>query len=724
MLTSMLVWRRALLALALLAASTLTVATLVSLRPAPVSLDVAGQIDAPARLVTREGIPLSVTYQHGWNIHDRLKLHEIPRMLQTSLLYAEDQRFFKHAGIDWKARLHALVQNIAAMRAVRGASTISEQTVRMLHPRPRTLWSRWLEGFEAGRMERRYSKPEILEVYLNQVPYAANRRGVAQAARYFFNRRIDTLALNEMLALAVMVRAPSRFDLWRDPERIRSRVNILATRLEVAGVINRRQFEHVLSSSLELERSDLEVEARHFSRYVRAIDDGSSGETITTTIDAALQNSTQALLDQNLVRLRPRQVNNGAVLVVDHHDNSILAWSVGQPAADTPSVEVNAVTEPRQPGSTLKPFVYAMALEKGWAAATIIDDAPLAESVGTGLHRYRNYSRHHYGPVSLRAALANSLNIPAVKALQHVGQTAFLERLQAAGIDSLTAHPDQYGDGLALGNGEVSLLELVQAYTVLARGGVYTRLNPAGEAGPGSKRVFSAPVASLIGDILSDDHARELEFGAGGVLNLPVQTAVKTGTSTDHRDTWAVGFNHRYTVGVWMGNLDRSPTDGVTGASGPALVLRGVFAALNRVTEPRSLYLSPALVRHKYCLPDSGPSACNSETEWFVPGTEPRAHPTAPPEAEVFIRHPSHDLRLAMDPRIDDDSEQFRFALSDTGEPLHRVEWIVDEELAGIGYSSSYLWSLKPGRHVVEARWWRQGDTESFVTRPVSFEVR
>ena len=254
MFTLILAWRRALLPLTVLAVSTLTIATLASLRPAPVSLDVSWQIEAPARLVTREGIPLSVTYQHGWNIHDRLKLHEIPRMLQISLLYAEDQRFFEHAGIDWKARLHALMQNIAAMRAVRGASTISEQTVRMLHPRPRTLWSRWLEGFEAGRMERRYSKSEILELYLNQVPYAANRRGVAQAARYFFNRSVDTLSLNEMLALAVMVRAPSRFDLWRNPERIRSRVDILATRLEVAGVINRRQLEHALSSSLALER--------------------------------------------------------------------------------------------------------------------------------------------------------------------------------------------------------------------------------------------------------------------------------------------------------------------------------------------------------------------------------------------------------------------------------------------------------------------------------------
>lgn len=477
----------------------------------------------------------------------------------------------------------------------------------------------------------------------------------------------------------------------------------------------------MFNASLALKQSNLEVNARHFARHATLIDQEAGADTVNTTINASLQNLTQALLDQNLIRLTSKQVNNGAVLVVDHHENSILAWCVGQPFAHTPSVEVDAVTTPRQPGSTLKPFVYAMALEKGWTAATIIDDAPLAESVGTGLHRYHNYSRHHYGPVSLRSALANSLNIPAVKALQHVGQTSFLKRLRSVGIDSLTGHPDQYGDGLALGNGEISLLELVQAYTVFARGGLYAPLNSVSSARPGSKRVFSAPVASLIGNILSDNQARGLEFGTGGVLDLPVQTAVKTGTSTGHRDTWAVGFNHRYTVG---GNLDRSPTDGVTGASGPALLLRAIFAALNRITEPRSLILSPALVRHEYCAPNSGSTACRLETDWFIPGTAPATQSPAPAESEIFIRHPSNDLRLAMDPRIDDEREQFRFALSDAGQKLDRVEWIVDDEIAGIGYSSSYLWSLEPGRHVVEARLWREGDETPRITRAVSFEVR
>ena len=558
---SVLTWRVLFLAVVPITIPCLAIVTLSALQPVPDTLDVAESDAVKARLLSREGIPLSVTYQHDWNVHDRLDLHQIPELLRISMLYAEDQRFYQHTSIDWLARAHAFAQNLVVLRPLRGASTITEQVIRLLYPRPRTLWSRWLEGFEAQRLERRFSKSEIFEFYLNQVPYAANRRGVAQAARYFFDRSVDTLSLNEMFALAVMIRAPSRLDLWHDPDSIRTRVDILATRIRDAGVINQRQLDHVLVSTVELNRSFLEVDGVHFNRYVHMNLPEKVGKTVTTTLDAGLQVVAQDLLDRRLVDLTHRGVKNGAVLVVDHEHSAILAWCVARPSTDTPASDVNAVTVPRQPGSTLKPFVYAMALEKGWTAATSIEDAPLSESVGTGLHRYNNYSRLHYGPVSLREALASSLNIPAVKALQFVGQGAFLERLHRMGMESLTAHADQYGDGLALGNGEVSLLELVRAYTVLARGGLYAPLKAVADIHGPSRRVFSKPIASLVADILSDDQARGLEFGVGGVLDLPVQTAVKTGTSSDHRDVWAVGFNHRYTVGVWMGNLDRSPTD-------------------------------------------------------------------------------------------------------------------------------------------------------------------
>jgi penicillin-binding protein 1C len=218
---------------------------------------------------------------------------------------------------------------------------------------------------------------------------------------------------------------------------------------------------------------------------------------------------------------------------------------------------MDAVLIPRQPGSALKPFLYALALERGWTAATLIEDSPLSAPVGAGLHPYHNYSRKYYGPVRLRAALGNSLNTPALRTLRHIGTDRFLARLRRLGFESLRQHPDYYGDGLALGNGEVTLYELVRAYTVLANRGrrlpLRVTMAPGADDRSAPSQVFPDDTTSLIGDILSDPGARSLEFGHGGMLRMPVQTAVKTGTSNDYRDAWALGYNSRFTGGIWMG---------------------------------------------------------------------------------------------------------------------------------------------------------------------------
>ena len=259
---------------------------------------------------------------------------------------------------------------------------------------------------------------------------------------------------------------------------------------------------------------------------------------------------------------------------------------------------------------------------------------PLAAPVGRGLHTYHNYSRICYGRLPLRYALGNSLNIPAVRTIQFVGVSDFLRCLGDLGIHSLQRHPDYYGEGLALGNGEITLLELVGAYTALANRGSIVLAGHSARWPLRSKgvRVFSPETSSLIAHILSDPDARRLEFGQGSLLRFPVQTAIKTGTSSDYRDAWAVGFNDRYQWG-WVGNLDHRSTSGITGAAGPALILRSVFAELNRNRQTRPLFLSPALVKVDICretgLPPEG--ECTRVSEWFVPGTEPGAsalHPT------------------------------------------------------------------------------------------------
>jgi len=750
----------------LVASGLLVWQTAHDLLPPPNSLSVIGQ--SPIRkmqILDRHAVPLTMTYQNDWNLYDIVSLHEIPVLLQKILVVAEDQHFFEHGGVDWLARGAALLQNVKLGRKVRGASTITEQVVRLLHPRPRTVWSRWLEGFEAVEVEKYFSKAEILEFYLNQVPYAGQRRGVVQAARYYFDRDVDTLNLKEMMALAVMVRAPSRLSLRQNPVAIEAPIQFLASRLLSLGVLTEEDYQTVLTSSLVLRDNDLPVKATHFAQYLYASTPRSpsliSGKLLTT-LDGQLQRTVQDILDRRLQDLRRKGVNNGAVLVVDHETNEVLAWVNGGSKShqeykthreykaelckaslctpEFPGSQIDAILTPRQPGSTLKPFLYALALEKGWTPATLIEDAPLMMPVGTGLHNYRNYSRHYYGPLRLRQALANSLNTPAIRTIQWVGAGQFLQRLHQLGMSSLTADTEFYGEGLALGNGAVTLFELVQAYTVLAQQGWFRPLQVLKSVPTlPPRRVFSQTVTSLIADILSDGEARSLEFGRGALLKLPVQTAVKTGTSTDYRDAWAVGFNHHYTVGVWLGNLDQQSMTSISGASGAALVLRAVFAEVNRFTDSRRLYLSPELVKVTICR-DTGSRAevqsiCPTQPEWFIAGTEPgpatvgmSAKVSEGGSLPLHLKQPSEGLQLAMDPRIPDDHEAFAWVLSETVLPeSYSLRWLVDGEVVAITPTTvrQWLWPLTQGTHLAQVQVWSTESAQPVIMTPtVTFYVK
>jgi len=709
--------------------------TVTDLAPPPKTLSVTDSNVRKVQVLDRHATPLTITYQNDWNIHDYVPLHEIPTALQQIFILAEDKRFFDHNGPDWQARWHAIWQNIMALEVVRGASTISEQTVRILHPRPRTFWSRWLEGIEATRLEQHFSKAEILEFYLNQVPYSSQRRGVVQAARHYFDRDLDTLNIKEMMALAALVRAPSRLDLYRGTDEIKAPIASLAVRLLELGMITTVDYQNILTAPLRLHKSILPVQATHFVHYVHTSQSVSQLQTsgnLHTTIDANIQQSVQEILDQRVHDLRSKHVNNGAVLVIDHQTNEVLAWvNAGKPETEMAGSQIDAVITKRQPGSTLKPFLYALALEKGWTPATLINDTPLADAVGMGLHSYRNYSHSYYGPIRLRDALGNSLNIPAIRTIKFVGTNQFLQRLRRLGMSSLTANSHHYGDGLALGNGGITLLELVQAYATLANQGSFRPLKILRNA-PSSNSVpiFSPQISSIIADILSDPDARRLEFGRSALLRFPIQTAVKTGTSTDYRDAWAVGFNHRYTVGVWLGNLDQQPMSQVSGSSGSALVLRAVFAELNRYEETRALFLSPQLVKVNICCTTGqrATSNCPSRIEWFIGGTEPSISfktVMAQLEMPLYLKQPIHGLQLAMDPRIPDEHEAFSLRLSDTALEISIIEWLIDGKVIGTTPPKVHqlLWPVERGTHVAQARVWPFDSDEPVATPAVTFYV-
>jgi penicillin-binding protein 1C len=705
------------------------------LLPVPQSLVPDASSISTIHILDRNHIPLNITYQNQWNTHDYLPLYEIPEFLQQIFIISEDKRFNSHSGVDWLARLNAIKQNILSLGGVRGASTITEQVVKMLHTRPRTLWSRWLEGFEARMLEKRFSKAEILEFYLNEVPYASNRRGVVQAARHFFDRDLDTLSRKEILSLAVMVRAPSRYNLRKNKERVSGPLTKLAELVQEHGLIDKKTTKDIVDENIRLKEFNLNVDAGHFVDFVKNRYNTSicneKGQLVTT-MDLSLQSVTKTILDNQIRNLSGKNVKNGAVLIVDNSTHEILSWVVnGTRSNDVHGSWIDAVFTPRQPGSTLKPFVYALAIEKGWSAASIIDDSPLSEPVGTGLHSYDNYSRINYGKLTLRECLGNSLNIPAVRTLQYIGVENFLSFLQDLGMHSLEQTSDYYGDGLVLGNGEITLFELVQAYSTFANRGLYNPLklllDDLPETGEYPVRIFSPEVASLIGNILSDANARKLEFGAGGVLNFPVQTAVKTGTSNDYRDAWAVGYNNDYTIGVWMGNLDRTAMDRITGAKGPAIVLRSLFSEFNRNHDTEPLYLSPRLVQADVCRETGMPAKgdCLTYSEWFIPGSSPETPTESPanPEENVAMIQPSPDLRLAMDPRIPDDHESFIFSLSGV-QNNSKVEWYVDNKLEAVTKSGDYLWPMSKGDHTVMAKIFSEDDNNVTETQAVTFLVK
>ena len=697
-------------------AGVLTLSTRAAMGPPPEGLERLSGTVRRLEVVDRNGIPLNVSYANDWNLYARAPLHEIPEFLATAFVYAEDARFFRHSGQDWRARLAALAQNVAAGERVRGASTISEQVIRMIRPRPRTVWSRWVEGWEAVRLERLYPKQQILEFYLNQAPYAANRRGVVQAARYYFDRDLSALNRHEMLALAVLVRAPSRLDLWRGDRRaLDAAIEQVAARLEDAGALSP---DRAPWAEFDLQAPVAPVDAEHFLRFVNERRspglDPEHGARLRVTLDGSLQGRLQSLLNRRLETLARSGVNNAALLAADHRNGEILAWVVGAADQDTPARMIDAVRSPRQPGSSLKPFLYALALEKGWTAATLIDDAPLADMVGMGLHSYRNYSGVFHGRITLRNALGNSLNTPAVRTIVFTGEGEYLDHLQRLGFSTLTRKTDHYGPGLALGNGEVTLLELTQAYAALANRGRYREFSIlAGEQEQHTaRRVVSPEVASLIADILSDPEARRREF-TGGLLNFPVQTAVKTGTSNDYRDSWAVGFNDRFVVGVWMGNLDQRSMQNVTGSTGPALVLRAAFDLLSRNAETAPLWLSPRLARHEICA-DTGTAwrpgmNCPRRAEYFIPGSAPVESAAASAhKPAVAMRQPTEGLLLAYDPRVPQEYQAFEFLLQGVADD-DRVDWRVDGGPPLERKGGRYAWPLERGEHRVSASVRRAG---------------
>ncbi len=721
-------------------------------------------------------------------------LADISPALRAAMVLSEDKRFYEHSGVDWKAVSAAAWSNMLNQRT-RGASTLSMQLASLVEDGPRAGNTRrgWVgktgQALSATLIEREWRKDQILEAYLNLVPFRGELQGIDAVSRTLFDKAPHGLNAQEAAITAALVRAPN------------AKASVVAER--ACGVLKAMQFESTPTASpASIPKSMLTAPADcavldalttgvlqrkawapsdgiapHLAQQLlgSTAQQGNHGKpvgsdkqnparSLRSSLDARIQRHATASLQQHLRELHGRNVQDGAVVVLDNASGQVLAY-VGSSGELGAAQEVDAAAALRQAGSTLKPFLYAQAIaEKRVTAASLLEDSSTHIPTASGLYIPQNYDRSFKGWVSVRTALGASLNVPAVRALVMVSPDSFAKQLRSVGLP-LKNEGDFYGYSLALGSADVSLLSLTNAYRTLANGGRYSALNlrntvttPDSPSAKG-EQVMDPRAAFIVSDILSDTNARARTFGTDNVLGTRFWTAVKTGTSKDMRDNWALGYSSRYTVGVWVGNADGSSMWDVSGTSGAAPVWASVMRYLHdgQGTRGKLPSVSPtppaglAQIRTTY---QQGQEA--GRTEWYLSGTAQPARveastdspsqnamiliasqaistgaigqnnsktAAAPSSGSLRITHPANGSIVALDPDIP---------------PLRqRVQLRSDALVAGTAHAQSLQWLINgqptsPPMRGSEAQWmpWpgkyriSLADTQGRSLDEITLEVR
>jgi len=688
--------------------------TIVSPTPSvPAFADVrAGYRPSDVRLLDRNG---EVIHELRIDASGRrlewAPLSGISPALQGAVIASEDRRFHSHGGVDMRAVGAA---GLARLRGTsrRGASTITMQLATLLDtslPRggeARTLASKWRQMRLAWSIERTWSKAEILEGYLNLVTFRGELQGAAAAASVLFDKAPHGLTEAEALVLAALLRAPNATSeaMLRRARGLGEACGGSISREQLAAAVSRIGHAPVGSGP----RVTL---APHAAR--RLLGRTAARAAVRSTLDVGAQRAAAEAIRRHLIALIARNVHDAAVLVADNATGDVLAY-VGGSGDLASASEVDGIRARRQAGSTLKPFLYGMALEQRvLTAASLLDDAPLEVLVAGGLYRPRNYDEEFRGLVSVRTALAGSLNVPAVRALLLVGPSAFAQRLRALGFSSIARSGDHYGLSLALGSADVTLWDLTNAYRSLANGGRWTplRLTGDGSMAP-AHQVYAAAPVFVVSNILADRESRSATFGLENPLVTRFWTAVKTGTSKDMRDNWCVGYSRHYTVGVWVGNLSGMPMEDVSGVTGAAPIWLDVMNWLHREVpseEPRP----PADVRSQTVHPAGG--AEPRRDEWFLAGTEPNDEYAVLASDPPRILAPTSGTVITLDPDIPTSLQRVVF---EAAGGAARVRWLLNGEAIGSA-NEPRLWEPEPGRYALAL-----AGEHGEVVDQVTFEVR
>jgi penicillin-binding protein 1C len=697
------------------------------------------------RIYDRQGTLLREVLSQQDATNQYASIDSISPWLIHATLCSEDKRFFTHPGIDCIALARAGVQNLLHGRIISGGSTITQQLARnMLGSQSRSILYKCMEACFALNIEMKLSKEEILELYFNYAPYGNQTYGIEAASYLYFRKPARDLSLNEAAFLAGIPKASSWYNPYKHPERTEVEAARILKAMYVHGIIDTALYERSLAQKVEIMDREKNFKAPHFCEYVLTMlgaEHYAAPTAVFTTLSYHVQEEIEAILRNNIDRLSDANVTNAAAIVMDRRSMDILAY-VGSVDFFDPLIdgEVDGVRALRQPGSALKPFTYAIALEQGAHASTLIPDMPTYESTFGGDYRPRNYDEKYHGMVRLRTALACSYNIPAVRVCGSFGPEMLLDRLHALGFESLNKSPVHYGVGLTLGNGEVMLLELTRAYGTLGHAGqllperalhrINERTLPVSKP---ARTVFTPQVAYIITDIIADNQARSPAFGECSPLNLPFFCAVKTGTSKDFRDNWCIGFTDDFLVGVWVGNFDGSPMHKVSGITGAAPIFRDIMLILHRNRAPVCPLPPPGLVNHTICTISgdiASPQCENCMTEVFIPGNEPmqmcqghnarslsnlhatdQSNDQFSPRTFTISFPDDHDI-FKIDPILRKEYQCLRMQIS-TDHALQHVMWYVDDRTIGRAtYPFSIMWQLSPGKHKIVA----QGITEDNET--------
>jgi penicillin-binding protein 1C len=651
-----------------------------------------------------------------------------------AIVAAEDARFWHHGAIDLRALLRALRDLAVWGEARSGGSSIEMQLARSIYESPlgsspdgtAQVRRKLLQIAMAERIAIISSKAAILDAYVNRVPMGGNVYGVEAASRTYFGEPAADLDLAQATLLAAIPNDPVRLAPGEDWAALRARQHFILQRMVELGDVTAASADRAFAESLHLRRHDSGIaDAAHALFFLSRSPERANGR-VRTTIDQSLQRFVQAQTEDVIAALQPYHVTDGAALVVDNRTGDVLAY-VGSPDyfSDATLGRNDGVQALRQPGSSLKPFTYELALERRTIRSTsILADVPAAYAIAGGkLYEPGDYSGRFSGPVRVRYALANSLNAPAVQVLSALGVGALLARLHELGFTHLNHPASYYGLGLTLGSGEVSLWELVQAYSTIARGGEFSPLRLIANAAPESRPIGETAYWQLIADMLADPHARAKSFGLGSVLQMPFPAAVKTGTSSDFRDTWTVGFTRDYTVGAWVGNFDGSAMRGVSGVTGAGPLWNRIMLHLYEHNDDPPPFAPPrGFVRSAICATTGhAPSGneCPAVVQEWVPAGDLGAvkRPAAPnlarfdawlalrPEAsagglrivfphdgDVFVRNPTASALEAREQQL---------TLRAVG--FGQVEWRVDGVPIRLDANGNAFWPLRLGSWRIDA---------------------